>query len=99
MNKVLKALEDLAYMKEQLPFYDSMGFDSNIDESDFEAIETALKALEIIREQRVDFYKLFACFREGGLEKYNIYLDMLYLPECHLTQEKFDLLKEVLLCD
>ena len=99
MSKVSEALENLAYIKEQLPFYDSMGFELIIDESDFETIEKALKALKIIRKKRVNFYRLFDCFREGGLEKYNGYLDMLYLPECHLSEEQFDLLKEVLLCD
>ena len=55
-----------------------------------------LKAFEIIKKQKVIVYKLFTCFEKGGLERYNNYLYVLNLPECYLTQEQFDLLKEVL---
>lgn len=58
-----KELEDLAYIKEQLPVYDSMGFMSVIDESDFVNIEKALKEHEqykaIEEKLGVDLVKLF----------------------------------------
>ena len=59
-------------------------------------LEKELKALEIIKEKKVNVYMLLVCFEGGGLEKYNYYLDTQYLPEYHLSQEQFDSLKEAL---
>ena len=61
-------------------------------------LEKELKALEIVKEKKVNVYMLLACLESGGLglERYNYYLDTQYLPEYHLSQEQFDSLKEAL---
>ena len=58
----------------------------------FEVIEKSLKALEIIKEKAVDVYILF----DLGLEEYNKYVLKRYGTYYQLTQEEFNLLKEVL---
>lgn len=60
----------------------------------FEIIETALKALEIIKEKNVDIEYIKTCFYEekGGLEKYNSWVR--HDEDKELIQEEFDLLKE-----
>ena len=58
-------------------------------EKDFELIETALKALKIIKEKEVN---VFIFLHSGDLETYN---DMVE-DNRKLTQEEYDLLKEVL---
>lgn len=50
MNESLKALEDLTFIKEQLPFYDCEGYERGIDESDFKTIEKALKKYKDIED-------------------------------------------------
>lgn len=92
----MKALESLTLLKD----FALGGFDSNLDKTFIEGacdiIEKELKAFAIIKDKRVNVYWLLVCFREGGLKRYNDYLDMLYLPECNLTQEEYDLLEEAL---
>lgn len=58
-------------------------------------IEKELKALEIIKEKRVDIRLLFETFNyyKNGLKAYNGMRTYGY----DLTQEEYDLLKEVLL--
>ena len=58
-----------------------------------------LIAFDIIKEKRVDICMLFNCFERGGLERYNDFLDKvyLYLPRCHLAKEQFDFLDKVYL--
>ena len=60
----------------------------------FEIIETALKALEIIKEKNVDIEYIKTCFYEekGGLKKYNSWVK--HDEDKELIQEEFDLLKE-----
>lgn len=60
----------------------------------FEIIETALKALEIIKKKNVDIEHIKACFYEekGGLEKYNSWVR--HDEDKELIQEEFDLLKD-----
>ena len=60
----------------------------------FNTIEKSLKALEVIVEKKVDLIKLFNCFEmKNGYEFYNQGFIEIY----KLTQEEYDLLKEVLL--
>lgn len=111
MSKELEALEKINYtvglnvlsltLNFGLMFYDHSDCkDLKEFRECYELIKKALKALEIVKEKNIYVSKLLVCFKEGGLERYNNYLDRLYFPECHpeyhLTQEEFDLLKEVL---
>ena len=57
-------------------------------------IEKSLKALEIIKEKRVDVVILF---NSPSLTLYNTILVIRNESEYELTQEEYDLLKEVLL--
>lgn len=61
-------------------------------EENFDIIEKSLKALEIINKKLVNIYiiKDLKC----TLADYNT---IIINEKCHLTQEEFDLLKEVLL--
>ena len=64
-------------------------------------VKTALKALEIIKEKRVNVDELWFIFQcektheqYDGLFEYNdVYT---YVPKVQLTREEYDLLKEVL---
>ena len=58
---------------------------------DYLIIEKELKALEIIKDKRVNVEWLLKCFKDYDLETYNTYQTK------PLTQEEYDLLKEVLL--
>ena len=59
----------------------------------FETIEKELKALKIIKEKNVDLRDLKAYFKvECGLQEYNRH----QYKENELTQEEYDLLKEML---
>ena len=83
MNETLKAWERL-----------KKGIDTNVWEcgywDDIELIEKELKALEIIKKKQVQINRLN---RSHSAKQYNLYLP----KEMHLTQEEYDLLKEVLL--
>ena len=62
--------------------------------NEYKIIEKELKALEIIKEKRVDIEFLFEEWEEQSeyaLENYNMN------HEIELTKEEFDLLKEILL--
>lgn len=92
---------EIAMSKEVESFYNyylNSEFDwrKELDEFKKWRCQEKLEAFSIIKEKMVNVYWLFACFEEGGLEKYNNYMDMLYLPECHLTQKEYDLLKDAL---
>lgn len=81
MNKELEALQDLS----KLVFvYGGV--------EQYRIIEAALKALEIIREKRVDVDMFLKC---KDLDSYNY--NILYWHGKSLTQEEFDCLREVLL--
>lgn len=98
-----KGLDTLEYIKRKLSELEFVLIRNRqesapyISETIWYDIEKELKALETIKEKRVNVYWLLACSEKGGLERYNNYMDMLYLPECNLTQEQFDLLLMVLL--
>ena len=83
MNETLKAWERL-----------KKGIDTNVWEcgywDDIELIEKELKALEIIKKKQVQINRLN---RSHSAKQYNLYLP----KEMHLTQEEYDLLKEVLI--
>lgn len=82
MNKELEALNELKYQ--------CVNYQECCDL--FDTIETALKALEIIKEKRVN---VGALLMSSDCETYN---DISYSGEENkLTQEEYDLLKEVLL--
>ena len=69
--------------------YTSLSIDHQVAE-DFNTIEKELKALEIIVKKRVAIALFKSCDK---LEQYNIYCPI----NEKLTQEEWDLLKEVLL--
>lgn len=80
MGKGLEALEDLSKL---VFIYGGV--------EQYQVIEKSLKSLEIMKEKRCDIYLLMECER---LEHYN---ENDYLSSDQvLTQEEFDLLKEVL---
>lgn len=66
-----------------------------IDDNDI--IETTFKALEIIKEKKVDIgylFEMIEIFDEQALKQYN---QSCYGNKKKLTKEEYDLLKEVLL--
>ena len=64
-------------------------------DKDFETIDKELNALEIIRTKRVDYVGVlvYAFKKDNGCDFYNSYAPKYY----QLSQEEYDLLKEVLL--
>lgn len=60
------------------------------------AFPKELKALDIIKEKKVDTTTLFICFKDYNLETYNECVNPL-AGELSLTQQEYDLFKEVLL--
>lgn len=82
----MKSLEALDWLK-----YNVVNYDDAIDK--IVLIETELKALEIIKEKMVDVVYLYGSCYE--LEHYNEYAPFEIEEEDKLTQEEFDLLKEV----
>ena len=86
--EALKCLEDL--------YCEPVDYRSNDKANDYETIKQALlkaekelKALEIIKEKLVDVFKLYNC---KTVEEYN----QAQYRDCMLTEEEFNLLKEVL---
>ena len=84
MNKELEALENIKH-------YDTR---VGLHEDDYKIIENALKdtekykkALEIIKEKRVDVSWLFKCDNTRNYKHFSY---------CELTEEEFDFLKEIL---
>ena len=64
--------------------------------SKLESGNKALKALNIIKEKNVDIEYIKTCFddEKGGFKEYNAYVG--HDEDMELTQEEYDLLKEVL---
>ena len=94
MNKELEALERL---KNHTISYVGSDYKVSTDSreeqiKDLELIEKELKALEIIKEKEVN---VFIFLHSGDLETYNNMVE----DNRKLTQEEFDLLKEVLKCE
>ena len=93
MSKKLKPLKALKELKKRY------GKNFSIqDDNRMKIVETALKALEIIKKKRVDVLELSVC------ANYETYLSFFKRWNFHgeydnfiLTQEEYDLLKEVLL--
>ena len=63
---------------------------------EFEIIEKELKALEIIKTKNVDIDYIKTCFydKKGGFKDYNAWVG--HDDDEELSQEEYDLLKEVL---
>jgi len=99
MSKSLKALNNIR-REATIPYFSSL-YDIDDWNEDFLTIEKELKALEIIKNKRVDTWCLRHIIQSNSnldrynnnlLEKYNNNFKVGY----KLTQEEFNLLKEVL---
>ena len=86
MSKGLEALKDIKQLATTIEF--DYKKDKVFVKEELDIIEKELKALEIIKNKKVD-----VSFLELGLEQYNTNLRKKH----QLTQEEYDLLKEVLL--
>ena len=90
----MKGLEALYNPKQALNnirfnyFESKRNEDANVEHFWFDTIEKELKALEIIKNKNVDVNSLRFSHELDWYNRYNHYL---------LTQEEYDLLKEVLL--
>ena len=80
MSEGLKALKDIR------TWFGVHDYDQH---KELDIIEKELKALEIIKNKQVQINRLN---RSHSAKQYNLYLP----KEMHLTQEEYDLLKEVL---
>jgi hypothetical protein len=90
MSKGLEFIErELKYYKGHIGWYDDGHKISQQEVDEYENVYKELKALEIIKKKEVDV----SCLLFDGFELYN--KDM--HPSRVLTQEEYDLLKEVLL--
>ena len=89
-----EALKASKQLKDFVLGFIKNGLDRRFIHGSFEIIETALKALEIIKEKNVDIEYIKTCFYEekGGLEKYDSWVR--HDEDKELIQEEFDLLKE-----
>ena len=88
MSKGLKALESLV---DTMPF----AFIETNSMREIKIIEKELKALEIIKNKKVNMISLQSSIEWHNPSHYN---DSVGCPVgCELTQEEYDLLKEVLL--
>lgn len=110
MSKGLEALKETAmqivetlYGKEE-PLRNNK-INELLETKQFKIIEKELKALEFIKEKTLTINDLY-WLKNGNYKEYRKNLEILYsgVEEEHLqkilkTQEEFDLLKEVLLCD
>ena len=88
MSKGLEALEDL--YEYTSPYINVEDIDESHANTCYQVIQKELKAFEIIKEKEVN---VFIFLHSGDLETYN---DMVE-DNRKLTQEEYDLLKEVLL--
>jgi hypothetical protein len=99
MSKELEALKVWYAVKKYMNLYHHMSIKENIDVKTVEGmpvdiIEKALKALEIIKKKKVDTYLLALT---KNVNQYNRLFEEHLISLCRLlTQEEFDLLKEVL---
>ena len=95
MSKELEALENIK-READIPYFSSL-YDIDMWREDFATIETALKVLEIIKKKRVDCLEISLCSKYetymAFFNKWNWYGEY---DEYVLTQEEFNLLKEVL---
>lgn len=95
MSEELKPLEALEITRATLRCWndeDETAEDAVNQELDI--IETALKALDIIKKKKVDTVELFICFNiYDDLETFNMSVNYAN-GELALTQEEFNILKE-----
>lgn len=82
IEKALKDYEQLKIVAKPL---------TDEEKKSINSVARRLKALEIIKKKKVNLLFLFQCFKIGGVNGYNS--GYVYKK---LTQEEFDLLKEVL---
>lgn len=90
MSKGLEALEVSKQLKDFVLEFIKNGLDRRFIHGSFDIIEKELKALEIIKNKKVCVVWL-----RNGLSAYNSTAALYKLPR--LTEEEYDLLKEVLL--
>lgn len=103
MSKELKALENIGY--DYYKFSDTKGRYENVNETEeYEIIETTLKALEIIKEKKVNVGDFVFYLTINEVDGTTIPQEVIFDLCCGcsrfgepLTQEEYDLLKEVLL--
>ena len=91
MNKELITLEVSKQLKDFVLEFVKNGLDRRFIRGSFDIIETVLKVLDIIKEKGVNVGLLSRC---ANAERYN--KGMCYESR-YLTQEEYDLLKEVLI--
>ena len=92
----LEALEVSKQLKDFVLEFIKNGLDRRFVHGSFDIIETALKALNIINKKNVDIEYIKTCFddEKGGFKEYSAYIG--HDEEYELSQEEYDLLKEVL---
>lgn len=112
MNKSLEALEELCsrcYVESEKcscharykgsECYISCEYKEQIKQ-DLERLEKLEKTIEILKDKSVDIVCLQLCFKHYNVEYYNNelsnYLPYFMVVKCQLTQEEYNLLKEVL---
>lgn len=83
--------EELTPLEALKSFLGTRGWYDNEFQQRYDFVEKSLKALEIIKEKLVDMTRLAEAIKRNDLSFYNY--------SCYelLTQEEYDLLKEVLL--
>ena len=90
MTKELTALENIK--RESGTLYFSTLYDIDMWREDFKTVETALKALEIIKKELCLSVKS-GLGEDGNIERYLVFANLMMKK---IDQEEFDLLKEVL---
>ena len=90
---MIKGLEALKRMGEKVLYSEYAEYPKVKGLADYETVKKELKALEIIKNKKVDVDYLDECIRTEAfhLSAYN------FSSSQKLTQEEYDLLKEVLL--
>ena len=88
MTKGLEALEKLKNRPCLSTDWSKKEINYDYNKEEYDAIEKELKALEIIKEKKVNVKWLLNSY---SCDDYNNWYDI------HLTEEEYDLLKEVLL--
>ena len=91
-----EALEVSKQLKDFVLEFIKNGLDRRFINGSFGIIETALKALNIIKEKNVDidYIKTYFYDKKGGFKDYNGWVG--HDEDEELTQEEYELLKEVL---
>lgn len=92
----LEALEVSKQLKDFVLEFIKNGLYRRFIHGSFDIIETALKALKIIKKKNVDIEYIKTCFfdEKDGFKEYNAYVG--HDEDQELSQEEYELLKEVL---